>query len=79
MGVIIDSILNWSEHIETPKTKLLKSIGVLYKTRYYLNEKSLHLIFNSLFMSHFSLGVGVEEIKTKLMKSMYLLIEHLHA
>ena len=57
LGVIIDDNLNWSEHIETLKNKLLKTIGVLYKTRYYLNEKSLYLIFNSLFMSHVKYGL----------------------
>ena len=57
LGVIIDDNLNLSEHIETLKNKLLKTIGVLYKTRYYLNEKSLYLIFNSLFMSHVKYGL----------------------
>ena len=57
LGVIIDDNLNWSEHIKTLKNKLLKTIGVLYKTRYYLNEKSLFLIFNSLFISHIKYGL----------------------
>ena len=51
-GVMIDSSLNWSNHIETLKTKLLKTIGILYKPRYYLNQNSLYYIFNSLLMSH---------------------------
>ena len=42
LGVIIDSNNNWSEHIEYIKTNLFKIIGVSYKTRYYLNEKSLY-------------------------------------
>ena len=29
----------------------------MYKTRYFLNEKSLYLIFNSLFMSHVRYGL----------------------
>ena len=31
LGVTTDSNLNWSNHIETLKTKLLKTIGILYK------------------------------------------------
>ena len=48
LGVTIDSSLNWSNNIETLKTKLLKTIGILYKTQYYSNQNSLFYIFNSL-------------------------------
>ena len=57
LGIIIDCNLNWSEHVETVKTKLQKALGILYKTRHFLNEKSLYLIFNSLFMSHVRYGL----------------------
>ena len=40
LGVTIDSNLNWYDHIEAVKTKLLKTIGILYKTRYFLNRNS---------------------------------------
>ena len=33
LGVIIDNNLSWTEHIEMVKSKLLKTINVLYKTR----------------------------------------------
>ena len=32
LGINIDRNLNWSEQIETIKTKLQKTLGVLYKT-----------------------------------------------
>ena len=57
LGVTIDSNLKWSEHIEALKTKLLRTIGILYKTRYYLNQNSLYYIFNSLLMSHVRYGL----------------------
>ena len=57
LGIIIDCNLNWSEHVETVKTKLQKALGILYKTRHFLNEKSLYLIFNSLFMSNVRYGL----------------------
>ena len=37
LGINIDRNLNWSEQIETIKTKLQKTLGVLYKTRHFLN------------------------------------------
>ena len=32
-GIKIDINLNWTEHIESLKIKLLKSVATLYKTR----------------------------------------------
>ena len=57
VGVIIDNNIKRSEHVESIKTKLLKIIGGFYKTRYFLNEKSLYLIFDSLFISHIRHGL----------------------
>ena len=44
LRINIDRNLNWSEHIETIKTKLQKTLGVLYKTKHFLNEKALYLL-----------------------------------
>ena len=52
LGIIIDRNLTWTYHIDTIKTKLQKTLGVLYKMRHLINEKALYLIFNSLFMSN---------------------------
>ena len=57
LGINIDKNLNWSEQIETIKTKLQKTLGVLYKTRHFLNEKALYLLFNSLLMSNIRYGL----------------------
>ena len=74
LGAIIDKNLSWAEHIEIVKSKLLKAIGVLYKTRYFLNEKYFILNFYSLFMSHIRYGLlcWARTNKKKLMKTMYL-------
>ena len=48
LGVIINNNLSWAKHIEMLKSKLLKANGFFNKTRYFLNEKPLFLIFNSL-------------------------------
>ena len=50
--ITLGSNLNLTEHIERFKTKLLISIGILYKTRYCLNGIALYYIFNLLLMSH---------------------------
>ena len=42
----------FTEHLESIKTKLLKSIPNLYKTRYYLNENALYYISNPFLTSH---------------------------
>ena len=34
------------------KIKITKTLSVLSKTRHFLNEKALYLIFNSLFISN---------------------------
>ena len=39
LGTIIDRNLTWLDHIDTIKTKFEKTLGVLYKTRHFLNEK----------------------------------------
>ena len=39
LGVIIDSKLNWSDHITYIKNKIYKSIGILTKIRRFLNKK----------------------------------------
>ena len=57
LGIKIDSNLNWIEHIEGLKNKLLKSIAILYKTKYYFNENALYYIFSSLLMSHIRYGL----------------------
>ena len=39
------------------ENNLSNTIGVLYKTRDVLNEKSMYLIFNLLFFSHIKYGL----------------------
>ena len=68
LGVTIDSNLNWSDHIEVVKIKLLKTVGILYKTRFFLNQNSLYYIFNLHLMSHVRYGLlcWVRASKTKI-------------
>ena len=41
LGVIIDSKLNWSAHILCIRNQISKSIGIIFKTRHYLDKRSL--------------------------------------
>ena len=57
LGLIIDSKLNWSNHINYLKLKLSKALGMLFRTRYFLNLESRIIIFQSLFISHLNYGL----------------------
>ena len=52
LGVIIDSRLNWKEHIDIVKTKLLKCNGILYKASNILDTESLLMLYNTLFLPY---------------------------
>ena len=54
LGVIIDSKLNWKQHIAYVKTKLNKCIGVIYKASYVLDTNALRLIYCSLYLPYLS-------------------------
>ena len=41
LGVIIDNKLNWSDHILCIKNKISKSIGIINKTRTFLDKNTL--------------------------------------
>ena len=41
LGVIIDNKLKWNDHIKYVKNKILKSLGIPYKIRRYLDNTTL--------------------------------------
>ena len=47
LGLIIDSKLNWSDHITYIKNKISKSIGILTKIRRFLDKKTLRNLYYS--------------------------------
>jgi hypothetical protein len=48
LGVIINSKLNWGNHIKLISSKIGKSIGILCKVRHILNEASCLQLYHSL-------------------------------
>ena len=59
LGVIIDSKLNWSDHITYIKNKISKSIGILTKIRRFLNKKSLRNLYYSFLYPYLTYCVEV--------------------
>ena len=54
LGVLIDETLSWKDHIKTLESKLSCAIGLLYRTRPYLNLNSRKLCYFSFVHSHLS-------------------------
>ena len=52
LGLFIDDKLNWKIHISYILRKLSKSIAILNKIKYKLNEKSLILVYYAIFKYH---------------------------
>ena len=52
LGVIIDSNLTWSHHINYISNKLTRICGVLSRLKHYVPVLILKIIYNSLFLSH---------------------------
>ena len=52
LGVIIDDKICWKPHIKHIQTKLSRSISVLCKAKHFLNNKSLHIFYNSFILPY---------------------------
>ena len=50
VGVNIDEILTWKDHISVAKSKLSKTIGIMYRASTFLNQSSLFTLYCSLFL-----------------------------
>ena len=55
LGVLIDSRLSFKTHVASITKKIARTIGLLYKLRYYMNQKTLIMIYNSLIFPHLTL------------------------
>ena len=54
LGVIIDHKLNWIDHIAYIKNKISKGIGIMYRTRNFLNKSSLIGLYYSYIYPYFN-------------------------
>ena len=56
LGVIVDEHLCLKDHISAVASKISKSIGIISKSRYYLSQKSLFMLYYSLIYSYLYYG-----------------------
>ena len=61
MGVIVDPILNWKQHVTYSSNKLAKSIGIIVKVRRFLPRKNysefiLYLLISIFVLLQYSVG-----------------------
>ena len=54
LGVVIDSNLNWNDHVAMVKSKLSKSIAIMHKAKHLLDRRSGMVLYFSLFLPYLS-------------------------
>ena len=59
LGIMIDSGLIWQEHIDTITQKISRSIGLLYKIRAFINQKTIIMLYYSLIFSHLNYAIEI--------------------
>ena len=52
LGVIIDEKFTWKDHISFVRSKLSKTVGILYRIRHLLNRSALFILYCSLFLPY---------------------------
>jgi len=57
LGVDIDSKLNFKPHLSKLQNKISKGIGILFKVRNLIPEKTLLTLYNSLIFPHLTYGI----------------------
>ena len=48
LGVVIEESMSWKPHIAQVVSKVSKTIGILYKSSFFLSKSSLHTLYYSL-------------------------------
>ena len=59
LGVIIDQNFSWKPHINHVRTKIARSIGILYKAKDILNYNSLYMLYNTLILPYLTYCIEV--------------------
>ena len=52
LGVIIDEKLTWKDHVSLLRSKLAKTVGILYRVRHLLNRYALFILYCSPFLAY---------------------------
>ena len=59
LGILIDSTLTWRNHIDNIASKISKSIGLLYKIRYFVDIKIIKTLYYSLVYPYLIYAIEV--------------------
>ena len=59
LGIFIDEKLNWKDQINHVKSKLSKSLAIMYKAKPIVNEQALYTLYNSLFLPYLTYCIEV--------------------
>ena len=59
LGVIIDQNLSFQSHILYIKGKVVRGIGILYKSRPYFSLETMRMLYNAFIYPYFTYGIEV--------------------
>ena len=51
LGVLVDEHLSWPDHINILENKLSKNLGLLYKSKHFLNAIGMKSLYYSFFIA----------------------------
>ena len=61
LGILFDNRLNFFAHIKILEVKIVRSVGILNKLKYFLPSSALLKLYYALIHSHFNYGLAVWE------------------
>ena len=57
LGITIDKLLTWKEHINLIANKMSRTVGVINRLKNYIPENALLTIYNTLIIPHLNYGI----------------------
>ena len=77
LGVMLDEIISWIDHVRTVENKIAKNTGLLYRVSQFLNQVSLKAVYFSYIHSYLNYAniAWASTYATKL-KRVYLKQKH---
>ena len=51
-GVVLDDNLTWKSHISSLADKISKSIGIIFRSSFYLSTPSLRMLYNAMILPY---------------------------
>ena len=52
LGVVLDENLTWKSHISSLAIKISKSIGIMFRSSFFLSTSSLRMLYNSMILHY---------------------------